>query len=100
MTRQPDEPGQHRNADGDRAAEAQAEADRELHESGGSAEPVWVVPSIVLGLVALSGSVLLFAAVVVIGATLWLLNTPPLEQGQDTFGQQWPGPSGGPGLMH
>ncbi len=105
MALQPDDPGPRRSADQERTnqerlagAPAQAAADRDLHESMGPAEPVWVLPSIVLGLAALSGSVLLFATLVIAGIALWLLNTPPTEHDRETFGRPWPGPFGGPGL--
>lgn len=104
MTPQPDDPRPRRNADQDRddqdrlAGAADAAADRDLYESTGSAEPVWVLPSIVLGFVALTGSVMLFAVLTIIGIALLLMNTPPTEHDRETFGQPWPGPLGGPGL--
>jgi hypothetical protein len=102
MMPQPDDPRPRRSADHDRddqerlAGAAGATAD--LHDGTGSAEPVWVLPSIVLGFVALTGSVMLFAAITIIGITLLLMNTPPTEHDRETSGQPWPGPFGGPGL--
>jgi hypothetical protein len=105
MMLQPDESHPGRSPGHDRGnqerlagAPADAAANRDLHESIWSAEPVWVMPSIVLGFVALTGSVLLFAVLTIIGIILWLLNTPPIEQNREIFGQPWPGPFGGPGL--
>lgn len=105
MMLQPDDPRPRRSADHNRddqerlaEAAADATADRDLDESTGSAEPVWVLPSIVLGFVALTGSVMLFAALTIIGITLLLMSTPPTEHDRETFGQPWPGPFGGPGL--
>ena len=103
MMLQPDESRPGRNADHDRGdlerrAGAPADAPPELQGSTGSAEPVWVLPSIVLGFVALTGSAWLFAALTIIGVILWLLNTPPIEQDRKPFGRPPPGPFGGPGL--
>lgn len=104
MMPQPDDPRPRRSADHDRddrgryAGTADTTADRDPHESIGSAEPVWVLPSIVLGFVALTGSVMLFAALTIIGITLLLMNTPPPAHDRETFGRSWPGPFGGPGL--
>lgn len=104
MALQPDEsrPGrstEHGREDQDRFTRVPSDGapGHDLQETTGSAEPAWVLPSIVLGFVALSGSVLLFAALTIIGAILWLLNTPPVGQDRETFGQPWPGPFGGPG---
>ncbi|OLT05646.1 hypothetical protein BJF90_01065 [Pseudonocardia sp. CNS-004] len=104
MTPQPDDPRPRRRADRDRddherlAGAADVTADGDLHESIGYAEPVWVLPSIVLGFVALTGSVMLFVAITIVGITLLLMNTPPTEHDRDTFGRAWPGPFGGPGF--
>jgi hypothetical protein len=106
MMLQPEDPRPGRSADHERndherptGAAADATDDGDLHASIGSAEPAWVLPSIVLGFVALTGSGVLFAVLAVIGITFWLLNTPLSEQDRKGFGQRWPGPFGGPGPL-
>jgi hypothetical protein len=96
MILHPDEPGE-----GDETARAPAATAASDRWSAGMAEePVWVVPSIVLALTALSGSVLLFAVVLVVGVCLWMLATQPLapsQDGGDPSGYPPHRPFGGPG---
>jgi hypothetical protein len=66
------------------------------------AEPTWVLPVIVLALVALSGTVLLFVMVGLAALALLALGTPPTqppEQRGDPFRYPMGGPFGGGGLM-
>jgi hypothetical protein len=95
----PDDPREGDEAAQESAAASAAPAGRSAEVAE---ERVWVVPSIVLALVALSGSVLLFAVVLVVGVVLWMLSTPPLAPsggGGDSSGYPPGRPFGWPGLL-
>ncbi|HET6257759.1 MAG TPA: hypothetical protein VFE39_03825 [Pseudonocardia sp.] len=109
MTLHPDDPGRHRRIDdngterrgqrevpGDRPqSPATSPPDRnEPAETAWTTEPPWVLPSIVLGLVALTGSLLLFVLAAIAGLALWALTAPrgdPPGQGRDPFGGRFGG---------
>jgi hypothetical protein len=65
--------------------------------TAGATEPLWVLVSIVLGLIALSGSILALVLAVVAGICVWMARMPPVEGSQQNrypFG----GPITGPGI--
>ena len=66
---------------------------------GETTVPVWVMATILLGLVALTGSIFALVVVVAFGAVWWLLRTAdattPRERTDDSSDQ---GPFGGPGI--
>ncbi|OLT10710.1 hypothetical protein BJF78_05210 [Pseudonocardia sp. CNS-139] len=67
---------------------------------GETAVPYWVMATIILGLVSLTGSVFAVVVVVAFGAVWWLLRTAettaPHEEREDDPSDR--GPFGGPGI--
>ena len=87
MTLQPDDPGRRRPV-------SEAGVDEPFRSEEMTTEPPWVLPSIVLGVVALSGSVLLWVLVGLTGLILWIYTHPPEESEQKGDGYGYP--TGGP----
>lgn len=63
-------------------------------ESDMSVEPPWVLVSIVVGLIALAGSVLVIVVVCIAALVVWLARSPHPEGGQHGMGP-FDGPTGG-----
>ena len=108
MTLQPDDPrrpGQHDGAgdsDPRPLRHPQPSDPDDLLCPGGTTEPWWVLPAIALGLLALTGSLLLWVLVGVAGLFLWVVSVPPAEPpegGRDPFGHPLGGPFGGGGIV-
>jgi hypothetical protein len=115
MTLQPDDQGRRRRFGADGVGDGTEESAVERRDGATpvgtpverhpevleeTSEPVWVLPTIVLALVALSGSLLLFMLVGIAGLALWALHTPPAgppEQHAGRFGFPMGGPFGGIG---
>jgi hypothetical protein len=71
--------------------------DARFGDSATTTEPLWVLVSIVLALIALSGSILAFCLTVVVGLLVWLAHTPP-EEGSQQRRNPFGGPIIGPGI--
>jgi hypothetical protein len=66
---------------------------------GETTVPEWVMVAIILGLVALTGSVFAFVVVAAFGSVWWLLRTADAVETHDRDpGREARGPFGGPGI--
>jgi hypothetical protein len=66
---------------------------------GETTVPEWAMIAIVLGLVALTGSVFMVVVVAAFGSVWWLLRTADDTEPSDSeYGREARGPFGGPGI--